>query len=73
MLNEGKEVIKPRMDTYVCKYPENNCIYSDVQPEVVFSTLAEYFKENNIKFKPKDDKWKLTFNYTSNTASKIKK
>ena len=29
-LDDGFDVVKPTMGTYACKYPENNCLYSDV-------------------------------------------
>ena len=59
------EVVRPQMGSYVCKFPENNCIYSDVQPETVFDTLVKHFTDKSIPFKLRDDKWKLTFDWTS--------
>ena len=53
------------MGSYVCKFPESNCIYSDVQPETVFDTLVKHFTDKGIPFKLRDDKWKLTFEWTS--------
>ena len=58
------------MSTYICKYPEINCFYTDVQPEEVFGDLAETLKAESIDFKVRDDKWKLTFNYPPKTAQK---
>ena len=58
------------MGTYICKYPEMNCFYTDVKPDTVFGELAETFKAEDIDFKVRDDKWKLTFNYPPKTVKK---
>ena len=42
--DKGKAVVKPIMGSYICTQPENNCVFSNVQPEQIFEAIIKELK-----------------------------
>ena len=61
MADKGMTVVRPVMGSYICTQPENNCVFSNVQPEQIFETLIAELKTQEISVNVREDKWKLSF------------